>query len=276
MKRVLTVQDFSCFGKCSLTIALPVISALGVECVAIPSTILSTHTGNLGDVTAINLEKHIDSIILHFRKLNLTFDVIYIGYLGSVELVEIAYRLITSLRSESTIVLVDPVMGEYGKLYSRLNNEYVQQIKTIVKLADYIVPNMTEATLLTNHPYLGEQVSREHLAHLFKLLADTYDAYPIITGIIDSGDMIGIATVDKEQDFVHLRITKRLPSHYHGTGDLFASLIAGTLANGLEILDVLDDCVEFITRVILATTVAGTDERYGLQFEGLLGVLSDW
>jgi len=105
MKRILTLQDFSCFGKCSLSIAIPVISAMGVECVAVPSTILSTHTGNLGEVTVIELGEKIPSVLDHIKSLGVSFDLIYIGYLGSHELISIAKQLITDFKGEDTIVL---------------------------------------------------------------------------------------------------------------------------------------------------------------------------
>lgn len=275
MKRVLTLQDFSCFGKCSLTIAIPVISTMGVECVAIPSTILSTHTGNLGEVTIIELEKYVDNIITHIQSLNLTFDVIYIGYLGSKELISIAKRLVTTFKTKDNIVLVDPVMGDNGSLYSRFDKEYVKEIESLIHMSDYAVPNLTEAAYLADIEYVGETVTQEYLDTLLSELNSRYPACFIVTGVCTSKNEIG-ATVSRGDKYSGTYLINRSIAHYHGTGDMFASVLAGALANGNPLNQAIAISLSFTALAIDTTIATGTDERYGLQFESCLGDLSEW
>lgn len=275
MKRVLTLQDFSCFGRCSLTIAIPIISAMGVECVAIPSAILSTHTGNLGEVVVIDTEIYIEPILDHLERLDIYFDVIYIGYLGSSLLISIAKRLIKTFKKENTIVLLDPVMGDNGRLYSRFSEEYVNEIKSLVDLSDLVVPNLTEASLLCGVNYIGEKVTFRFLEEIFKELNNKYTSRFVITGICLDEDYIGAASYGRLKDDRILHTTKRNTSHYHGTGDMFAGVMAGALAKKLSLDEAVLKGVKFILDVIEETVAADTDERYGLLFEGCLGSLTE-
>ena len=274
MKRVLTLQDFSCFGKCSLTVAMPVISAMGVECVAVPSAILSTHTGQLGDVTVVEIESRIDAILSHIKRLGVSFDVIYIGYLGTPGLVDIASRLISSFKTENTIVLLDPVMGDNGRLYSRFTGEYVEEIASLASLSDYVLPNLTEAALLADIEYAGEEVSGEYLERVFERLHDSYSTRFIVTGVCTGTGEIGAVFSASSNNISRIYTTKRNPSGFHGAGDLFASVLAAGLAKGLSLSDTLAKSVDFVREAIDATVAAGTDERYGLHFESCLGSLT--
>ena len=153
MKRAVTIQDISCFGKCSLTVALPIISAMGIETAVIPTAVLSTHTGGFKGYTFRDLTGDIPQIASHWEKLGLSFDAIYTGYLGSPDQVQIVSDFFDSFGKEDNFIVVDPVMGDAGKLYAGFTDELVCGMRKLCAKADYIIPNMTEAALLLDIPY---------------------------------------------------------------------------------------------------------------------------
>ena len=153
LKRIVTIQDISCFGKCSLTVAHPILCAMGLETAVIPTAVLSTHTYQFKDYTFRDLTSDIPAIATHWKSLNLQFDGIYTGYLGSTEQVQIVSDFFDTFRNEHTSIIVDPVMGDAGKLYAGFTADFVQEMKALCKKADIIAPNMTEAALLLDRPY---------------------------------------------------------------------------------------------------------------------------
>ena len=276
MKRVLTIQDISCFGKCSLTLAIPLISAMGVECVPIPTALLSTHTGGLGEVAFLDLTDHIMPIIEHFRKLKLAFDVVYIGYLGSKEQIDIAEDIVKMYKGEGAVVLVDPVMGDGGALYRRFDLEYVEEMRALAAAADYVVPNLTEAALLADMEYLGETVDDGYLSRLLEAIKGRFSSRFVITGVCGRDASMGAVYCGNDPSELIRFGTKRREARFHGTGDAFAGVMAGALAKGFGLDDAIRLSVEFTARVIDTTVLANTDERFGLRFEECLPMLVDF
>ena len=273
MNRVLSIQDMSCFGKCSLTIALPVISAMGVECVPVPTCVLSTHTGGLGKVHLTELTESVEPITDHLLLLGVNFDVIYIGYLGSISLIRAVTRLINNFKSQDPIILLDPVMGDNGSLYKRFDTEYVKEMRTLAAFADFVVPNLTELSFLTGTEYEGESVSEEYLSGLFDIIDKGFSSRFIITGICPDEASIQIISPKKGGNPPIFYTVKRRAARFHGTGDLFASIVAGGLAKGLPLNTSIRKAADFTASVIENTTAAGFDERFGLQFESCLNML---
>ena len=171
LKRIVTIQDISCFGKCSLTVAHPILCAMGLETAVIPTAVLSTHTYQFKDYTFRDLTSDIPAIATHWKSLNLQFNGIYTGYLGSTEQVQIVSDFFDTFRNEHTSIIVDPVMGDAGKLYAGFTADFVQKMKALCKKADIIAPNMTEAALLLDRPYRTDYTEAE-IQELLKKLTD--------------------------------------------------------------------------------------------------------
>lgn len=273
MKRVLTMQDMSCFGRCSLTVAIPIISAMGVECVPLPSTILSTHTGGLGEAVITDLSEAILPTVEHFERLGIVFDVIYIGYLGSKRQIELAKQVIERLKTKETLVLIDPVMGDHGCLYRRFDMAYVGEMARLVEHADYLLPNLTEAALLAGLPFAGDLPTAAKLKELSAVIEERYAARCIITGVGDGEKTIGAASLRKDAGTDVFYVTKRHCVQFHGTGDIFASVMTGALAKGKTLQKAVEQSVDFTAAVIERTITAATDERYGVWFEDCLPML---
>lgn len=275
MNRVLSIQDISCFGKCSLTLALPVISAMGVECVPVPTAVLSTHTGGLGEVYFTDMSQSIGPVTDHLNRLGVTFNVIYIGYLGSIQLICAIKQLIRTFKSKDTIIMLDPVMGDNGSLYSRFDKDYVKEMQTLAAHVDYIVPNLTEVSFLTDINYTGEVVSEEKLSGIFREFNKRYSSRLIITGVRSDESSMSIVSPEKDGNPAISYTVKSSKKKFHGTGDLFAGVLAGGLAKGVSLEAAVKKAADFTAAVIENTISAGTDERFGLCFESCLSMLTD-
>jgi len=272
-KRIITLQNLSLFGRCSLTIALPVITALGVECVPLPSMILSTHTGGLGEPVRTDLESIINPAIEHFDKIKVNFDGIYFGYIGSGSKIEAAKNLIRVFKHEDNFVLVDPAMADHGKLYSGFDTGYVEKIKELSKLSDYITPNLTEACMMAGYGYRGESPDDETLRLMLDKLSDLYETGVIITGItknICGKEYVGAAYKELTGSPEMGDFLERVKGAFHGTGDLFASVVSSRLVTGKDLKNSVNDATA-ITRLAAELTLKkGEDPRYGLDIEGLI------
>ncbi|NMA06518.1 MAG: hypothetical protein GX928_02215 [Ruminococcaceae bacterium] len=275
-KRIITLQDLSLFGRCSLTVALPVITALGIECVPLPSMILSTHTGGLGEPVRTDLESIINPTIEHFDKIKVNFDGIYLGYIGSGSKIEAAKNLIRVFKHKDNFVLVDPAMADHGKLYSGFDTEYVEKIKELSKLSDFITPNLTEACMLSGHSYQGESPDDEILRSMLDKLSNLYETGVIITGIaknICGKEYVGAAYKEVDGNPEMGNFLERVKGPFHGIGDLFASVVSSRLVTGKDLKNSVADATA-ITRLAAEITLKkGEDPRYGLDIEGLVSEL---
>ena len=230
MKRVLTIQDISCFGKCSLTIALPVISALGVETVILPTAVLSTHT-LFSDFTVKDLSDQIEPITNHWKKEGITFDAVYTGYLGSIGQIDQVKEIFRTFKGENTAVIVDPVMADNGKLYAAFDMDYVKKNTELCAMADIIVPNITEAAFMTGMEY-KEKYEEDYIRELLEKLAGLGAKISVLTGVSLEEGKTGIMGYDRETGKYYVYQNRRIDASYHGTGDLFSSTFVGEMMKG--------------------------------------------
>ena len=230
MKRILTIQDISCVGKCSLTVALPIISAMGVETAIIPTAVLSTHT-MFQNFTFKDLADQIDPICNHWKSEGITFDSIYTGYLGSFEQIDMMVRVFDTFKTADNVILVDPVMADNGKLYPAFDEAFAAKMATLCAKADIIVPNITEACFMTGMPYkdtYDEAYVKELLQKLSKLGAKV----SILTGVSFEAGKTGVLGYETATGEYSYYCHEKLPRNYHGTGDIFSSTCVGAMMAG--------------------------------------------
>ena len=195
MKKILTIQDISCVGQCSLTVALPIISSMGIECAILPSAVLSTHTGGFSGYTFRDLTEDLPLISNHWQKEKISFDGIYTGYIGSTKLIEYIKNIIDAFKTDNQLVVVDPAMADHGKLYYGFDEAFVDEMKTLCAKADYIVPNITEACFLTGTPYF-EKYTKADIESLLIKLSNLGPKYVVLTGISFEEGLLGAAMYD--------------------------------------------------------------------------------
>ena len=265
MKRIVTIQDISCVGKCSLTVALPVISAMGVETAILPTAVLSTHTMFSG-FTVKDLTDQIVPIAEHWKKENFTFDAIYTGYLGSFEQIEIVSKFFDEFKTGSNLIIVDPVMANNGKLYPAFDEAYAKENAKLCAKADLIVPNLTEASFLTGLPYRTEY-DRQYILDMLDALAKLGPKYVALTGVSFEKGKIGVMGLNSETGETFEYYTDRVPTSYHGTGDIFSSVVVGALTKGLSLPEAFRVACDYTKETIEYTFREKGADTYGVDFE---------
>ena len=270
-KRVLTVQDISCVGQCSLTVALPILSAAGLETAILPSAVLSTHTAGFTGWTCRDLTEDIPGIVAHWQKEKIVFDAIYTGYLGSTEQIAMVRQMFTALRGKDFVSIVDPAMADGGALYPAFDGTYVEAMKTLVADADIILPNITEACFLTGVEY-REQYDEAYIAGLLQRLRAIGAKTVVLTGVGYTPDTTGVVVLSGEAQryYRHHRISKGS----HGTGDVYASAFVGALLRGKSAYDAAVIAADYTVKCI-ENTVDDPDHWYGVKFEPVLPALID-
>lgn len=268
MKRILTIQDISCFGKCSLTVALPILSAMGIETVILPTAVLSTHT-LFKDFTCKDLSDQLRPITGHWKKEGITFDAIYTGYLGTEEEIDTVIDIIDEFRNENTLVFVDPAMGDNGKLYPAFNEHYAKKNADLCAVADIADPNITEAAYLTALPY-KESYDEGYVKELLLALADIGTKTPILTGVSLSGGKTGAMGYDSESREFFQYQNDRIPAAYHGTGDIFSSVLAGAFVLGSDRTVALKIAADYTAGTITETLRNPENPWYGVDFEATI------
>ena len=266
MKRIVTIQDISCFGKCSITVALPIISAMGVECAIIPTSVLSTHTGGFEGFTFRDLSDDIPKIARHWEKCNIEFDSIYTGYLGSVKQIDYTIDFIKSFKKENTLVFVDPAMADKGKMYTGFDAEFPTHMARLCAVADIVVPNITEASFLTGTPYT-ESYDEAHVRALLKKLCKMGAKKAVITGIAFEKATQGAYFYDSEAEEFFYYKAENIVRNFHGTGDTFASALIGAITKGFDIKDAIKIAVNFTVECIKTTLPEADAHPYGVKFE---------
>lgn len=266
-KRVMAVHDLSCFGKCSLTAALPILSAAGAEAVPLPTAVLSTHTGGFSGYTFRDLTEDIPAIAAHWKSLSLHFDAIYTGYLGSYEQLKLISHIIDDFKRKDTLVCIDPVMADAGKLYRSFRPDFPRGMAKLCAKADLILPNMTEAAFLLEEPCREGPYSAEEIQKTLRRLAELGPKKIVLTGVWFEPEHLGCAVYDAEKNLTGYAMSRRIEGFYHGTGDVLASALLGALMNGLPLLQAAQAAVDFTESSIRRTHEAGTDVRYGVNFE---------
>jgi pyridoxine kinase len=264
-KRVAAIHDISCFGKCSLTVALPVISAAGIEVSVIPTAVLSTHTGGFTGFTYRDLTEDILPVVRHWQTLDIGFDAVYTGFLGSFEQIDIMTEVFAALKSSDNLILVDPVMADNGKLYSLFPSDFPQGMKKLCAMADIIVPNMTEAALLVGDTYREGPYEKSYIEDLLNRLAEIGPQQLVLTGVYFDDAELGAAVYDRGE--ISYLLSRRIKGYYHGTGDLFASALLAGVLEGLTLADAADAAIGLTVESIERTRQAGTDVRFGVNFE---------
>ena len=261
--RVLCINDISCVGKCSLTVSLPIISACGVTCDVLPTAVLSTHTGGFTGYTLRDLTSDIPDIIKHWKSLDLKFDFIYSGYLSDQKQIDLVYLISKEFLKEGGKFIVDPVMGDNGKLYAGFNGNFVQQMRSLCSFADFILPNVTEACLLAGVPYEKFMQNKDGFA-LVKALSKICPR-PIVTGV-QREEAIGVHYIDGE-GVAACYTTQNVDGFFHGSGDVFSSAFVGALAKGKAVDTAIMLAADFTTAAIKRTAKEVEDKRFGLNFE---------
>ena len=278
MKRILTIQDISCFGKCSLTVALPLLSAMGIETVILPTAMLSTHTLFKG-FTCKDLSDQLIPITSHWKQEGITFDAIYTGYLGTEEEIDTVIGIIDAFRNDRTLVFIDPAMGDNGKLYPAFDEHYAKKNADLCAVADIADPNITEASFLTGLPY-REHYTEDYVREMLLALADLGTKMPVLTGVSLSEGKTGAMGYDTEKKEFFSYQNERVPAAYHGTGDIFSSVLAGAFVLGVGRADALKIAADYTALTIAETLKNPGNPWYGVDFEktipALVGSLSPY
>lgn len=290
MKRVLTIQDISCVGKCSLTAAIPVISAMGIEVCPLPTAILSNHTA-FSSFSFLDLTDKIPEILNEWKKQGFHFDAIYTGYLGSIKQIDLVHKILDEFAQNDTLVVIDPCMADNGKLYTGFSQDFVQQMAKLCGRANVILPNMTEACFLVNQDYDIFTHTNESITKLMEKLLSLGANHVVLKGVDFSSDKIGVAyysqknnndnrnligksMIENSIDDMKIYFHHRYDENFHGTGDLFASVVTGALVLKKELKEAVEIACDFIQESIECTLSNPNYNWYGVEFESALRNLS--
>lgn len=269
--RIAAIHDLSCFGRCSLTIALPVLSAMGCQCCPLPTALLSAHTGFPGN-TFLDLTAEMGRIAEHWAAMDLQFDAIYSGFLGSADQVDTVARFFDTFKKSDTAVIVDPVMGDHGTAYRTCTPELCRGMRVLAENSDVITPNLTEAALLLDRPY--EEIQRTDAYEVVRRLSVGGRRSVVLTGYSSESGQTGALCFDRDSGESKAVQTPREPQDFSGTGDLFASVLAGGVARGVPLFQAAQAAADFVRDCIARTLAEGLTEQDGVDFEPLLGQLT--
>ncbi len=262
-KRILTIQDISCVGQCSMTVPLPILSACGHETCILPTAMLSTHTGGFGKPAVVHMGDVLSDIWHHWQDNQITFDAILVGYLGRIDAIETTMEIAEALLAPNGILIVDPAMADHGKLYSGFDEAYAQAMKKLCAKADIIIPNVTEAAMISGQEY------REDLdkSYVNQLVRELNHKCVVLTGVGYEPDQTGVAVWTGET--LHHYVHSRIGRSYHGTGDIFASCFAGALMQEKPLMEAVKIAADF-TRQCIVNTYENPAHWYGVKFETAL------
>lgn len=273
MKRIVTIQDISCVGKCSLTVALPIISAMGIETAVIPTAVLSTHTA-FKNFTYRDLTGDLPKIAKHWKQEKFDFDGIYTGYLGSIEQIDMLKEFFKQFKTSNNFVFIDPVMADNGKLYAGFDENFVREMKELCKMADIIVPNLTEASYMLEKEY-KENYSEQEIKDMLIELSLLGPKYVVLTGVSFNENKLGVMSYNKETNEYFTYFKEKVPAKYHGTGDIFASTLVGAITNNNTLEEGLKVAVDYVWETINDTYKTNEKDVYGVNFETKIPYLID-
>jgi pyridoxine kinase len=269
VKRVAAVHDLSGFGRASLSVIVPILSTMKVQVCPLPTAVLSTHTGGFEGYNFIDLTETMEPTIEHWEKLGINFDCIYSGFLGSPKQVNIVSKCIDTFKREDNIVVVDPVMGDNGKLYDTMDDEMVTNMRGLIKKADIITPNFTEVMyLLGEDP--GKEPDPKNIKEYLMRLSEIGPNIVIITSLPEKDKRTSVVAYDKKFNRFWKVSCEYIPAHYPGTGDSFTSVVIGSLLQGDSLPMALDRGVQFISSCIKASNGFDYKEREGILLELVL------
>lgn len=281
MKRIITIQDISCVGKCSLTVALPVISAMGVEACVLPTAVLSTHTVFKG-FTFRDLTADITPICNHWKAEGIGFDAIYTGYLGSFEQLDLMGKLFNDFGGGETMIIVDPCMADNGKLYPGFTQEFAFAMAKLSGKADIVIPNMTEASFMLGIPYRKSGYDVDYVKKIMKDIAALGAKKVVLKGIeFEAGEpeignvagKIGVASYDSLTGKFSWYFHEKIPQNFHGTGDIFASVFTGAMLRGMTLEKSYALAADFVVESIKETLSHEDHNWYGVDFEAVFPYL---
>lgn len=268
-KRVAAIHDISGFGKCSLTAALPIISAAGIETAAVPTAVLSTHTAFKPGFTYRDLTADLVPFVDNWLDNGFEFDAVYSGFLGSTEQIAIVAELIEKLSGENTVRVVDPAMADNGRMYSGFDMNFAREMAELCGSADVIVPNLTEAAFILGTEYRDGLSQENEIRSAARALWEKYGAEVVLTGVSYDGESIGAAVFTKDEDFRTI-LRPRVPENYSGTGDVFASVLTAALVRGRPLPRAAEIAVDFTYECIKQTYEKFPGMTYGVDFEDSL------
>ena len=269
--RIAAIHDLSCFGRCSLTIALPVLSAMGCQCCPLPTALLSAHTGISG-FTFLDTTDEMRRISAHWSQLSLHFQAIYTGFLGSAPQINLVEDFLRRFHAPDTLLVMDPVMGDHGTPYKTCTPALRQGLRELVAQADVITPNLTEAAILLDIPYHESQTA--DASELVRALSLQGQRSVVLTGYAAAPGQVGALCYDRDTRQVEAVQTDRVPQDFPGTGDLFASVLTGALTRGAPLLQAARTAVDFVGSCVARSVAEGADEADGVDFEPLLRQLT--
>ena len=265
-KRILTIQDISCVGQCSMTVALPILSACGMETAILPSAVLSTHTGGFAGYTVRDLTEDFPAIRRHWESEGIAFEGIVTGYLGSTKQVAYVEEIFETMTVSGGKIVVDPAMADNGKLYPGFDDVYAAAMGRLCARADVIVPNITEACLLTGHPY-AERYDEAYVEELVEKLVKLGSGSIVLTGVSYTPEETGVVIWENGEMryYRHRRIAKS----FHGTGDIYTAAMAGAWLRGKSLYEAAKIAADYTVKCI-EETVSDPDHWYGVKFEAVL------
>ena len=263
--KILTIQDISCFGQCSITVALPVVSAFGIETAILPSAVLSTHTSGFTDFTVRDLTEDLPEIKKHWEKEGIDFDAIYTGVIASIEQLDYIKDIIDSRLKPEGLVFVDPAMADHGEFYNGFDQEFADKMGELCKLGDYILPNTTEACYILHKPW-KEEFTKEEMLEMANELSEFTKRYVILKGDTHKENELGMIVLDKQENTCEIVYNERIDYVSHGTGDVFASAFVGSTMVGKTPTAAAKVAGEF-TKKVIEETIGDENHWYGVKFE---------
>lgn len=269
-KRIAAIHDISCVGRCSLTVALPILSAAGIDTGVLPTAVLSTHTGGFTGFTYRDLTSDIQPISDHWKSLDLKFDALYSGFLGSFDQIDLVADLFERFKTKDNLVMVDPVMADEGKLYSIYSTEMARGMAKLCAKADIILPNLTEAAFILDEDYVEGPYTREYIEGMLHRLSRLGPKKVVLTGVWFDKKQLGAAALDSETGVISYAFSKKIEGHFHGTGDVFGSALLAGLMNGFSLEKSIEIGVNYTYSCIEKTVELNQERRYGVCFEKAL------
>ncbi len=268
-KRILTIQDTSCVGQCSLTVALPIISACGIETAILPSALLSTHTAGFTGFTVLDLTGEFSKIINHWQKENITFDGVYTGYVLASQ---IDYINEICNKFNKGVKIIDPVMADHGSFYYGFDKEFAKKMCSLCYGADVILPNLTEAAFLLGEDCVLSGYDKEYIENLCKRLADKLKVKTVVlTGVSFTSDKLGVCVY--ENDLAKYYFTEKISRNFHGTGDIYSSAFVSGYVLGKSAIESASIAADYTVEAMKLTMPYQNEHTYGVFFERALPTL---
>ncbi len=268
IRRVMAINDISCFGKCSLTVTLPILSRFGVEAVPLPTALLSTHTGDFSKPTRLDLTEEMKKIVAHWESFSLKFDCIYTGYMLENQL-PVAEEIVKMHAARGAMILIDPVMGDNGYMYLGFGSDFPKKMRRLCRNACVLTPNLTEAMLMTGAEYKNI-VAKEERNDLYRRLSDIGAKHVVITGVHPNEREVGDVVIDGDGRVLYEKYLPSTNRRLHGCGDVYASVLCAKLVNGDDICSAVQYAQDFTGKAIEITNRDAQNHWYGLKFESLM------